>query len=131
MILIIILLKRGGEIVPIIECLSNNSTVTSESEVVEDTIIKKKSVSTLDISLLRAFHMYVGGFKLNHENQCIINTALSSTILLNIISVNSNSNSNHSYIIDICQYLIFAKNRKENHSSIKGTNLYKVVMLRT
>ena len=78
--------------------------------------------------------MYVGEFKLNHENQCIINTVLSSTMLLNIISVNFNSNSDHSYIIDIYQYLKFVKKQKENlknNSSVKGTNLYQEVMLRT
>ena len=125
--------KLGKKIVPIIECLSDDSPVTSESEVVEDTIIIKEPVTTLDISLLRAFHIYVGDFKLNHENQRIINTVLFSAMLLNNIPVSFDSNSDHSYTIDIRQYLKFVKKQKENlenHSSIKGTNLYKEVMLR-
>ena len=54
-------------------------------------------------------------------------------MLLDIISVNFNSNSNHSNIIDISQYLKFVKNQKvimNNHSSIKRSILYKEVILR-
>ena len=119
--------------VPILECLSEDSTVTSEYEDVKDTIIIKDSDSNLNISILRSFHIYVDEFKLNHENQCIINKTLSSTMLLNIISVNFNSNSNHSNIIDICEYLKFVNIQKKNlinNSSVKETNLYQEVMLR-
>ena len=70
---------------------------------------------------------------MNHENESIIKTAFSSTMLLNIISVNFNSNSYHSNIIDISQYLKFLENTKlntKNNCSINGSNLYGEVMLR-
>ena len=52
---------------------------------------------------------------------------------MNIISVNFNSNSNHSNFIDISQYLKFLEHKKlnmKNHFSINGSNLYEEVMLR-
>ena len=55
-------------------------------------------------------------------------------MLLNIISVNFNSNNEHSNIIDIYKYLKFVNVQKKNsinNSSIKGNNLYQEVMLRT
>ena len=115
------------------ECLSEDSTGTSEYEDDTDTINIKDSDSNLNISILCSFHIYVGEFKLNHENQCIINKILSSTMLLNIISVNFNSNSNHSNIIDIGKYLKFVNIQKKNlinNPPVKGTNLYQEVMLR-
>ena len=94
--------------------LSDDGTLSSESDVDEDTNIIKESTPTLDISLLRNFHLYVGYFMMNHEHERIIKTSFSSTMLLNIISVNFNSNSDHSNIIDISQYLKFLENQKLN-----------------
>ena len=68
---------------------------------------------------------------MNHENESIIKTAVSSTMLLNIMSVNFNFNSNHSNIIDISQYLKFLENKNlnmTNHFPINGSNLYEEVI---
>ena len=93
------------------ECFSEDSSVTFEYGDGKDTIVMKDSDSNLNLLILRSFHIYVGEFKLNHENQCIINKTLSTTRLLNIISVNSNSE--HSNIIDICKYLKFVNIQKK------------------
>ena len=81
-------------IIPILECFSEDSSVTVEYEDGKETIIIKDSDSNLNLSILRFFHIYVGEFKLNHENQRMIDKTLSTTMLLNIISVNFNSNMN-------------------------------------
>ena len=123
----------GKKIIHIIDCLSDDSTLSSESDVDENTNIIKASTSTLEKSLFSAFHLCVGDFKMNHENESIIKPAFSSTMLLNIISFNFNSNSNHSNIIDISQYLKsleYQKLKMKNYSSIKGSILYKEVMVR-
>ena len=115
------------------ECFSEDSSVKFEYEDGKDTIIMKDLDSNLNLLILRSFHIYVGEFKLNHENQCIINKTLSTTMLLNIISVNFNSNNEYSKIFDICKYLKFVNIQKKkpiNNSSVKGTNLYQGVMLR-
>ena len=94
--------------------------------------LEKVSKSTLEISLFREFHIYVGEFKMNHENKDIIENAISSTMLLNIISVSFNSNSNYSKIIEIPRYLNFLKHQKLNMNnpfSIDGSNLHEEVML--
>ena len=89
------------------ECFSEDSSVKFEYEDGKDTIIMKDLDSNLNLLILRSFHIYVGEFKLNHENQCIINKTLSTTMLLNIISVNFNSNSEHNWymqILEICEH---------------------------
>ena len=87
--------KLEKEIIPVINFFSDKSTLSSKSDVDEDTNIIKASKSTLQILLFSNFHLYVGEFKMNYENKNIIKTAFSSTMLLNIISVSFNSNSNH------------------------------------
>ena len=121
------------EIIPVIDCLSGESILSSKSDVDEDMNIIKGSKPTLEISLFSDFHLYDGEFKMNYENTNIIKTAFSSTMLLNIISISFNSNSNHFKIIDISRYLNFLEHKKlnmNNPCSINGLNLYKVVMLR-
>ena len=65
--------------------------------------IEEASKSRLEISLCSEFHLYVGEFKMNHENKNIIKTAFSSIMLLNIIS-----------FIDISRYLNFLEHKKLN-----------------
>ena len=102
------------ETIHVIDCLSDESTLSSKSDVDEDTNIIKASKSTLEISLFSDFLLYVGKFKMNDENKNIIKTAFSSTMLLNYISVNFNSNSNFSIIIDISRYFKFLEHKKLN-----------------
>ena len=66
---------------PVIDCLSDESTLSFESDVNEDTNIIKTSTSPLEISLFSDFDLYVGYFKMNHENDSIIITTFSSTML--------------------------------------------------
>ena len=69
---------------------------------------------------------------MNHENKDIIENVFTSTMLLNIISVSFNPNSNYSKIIEIPRYLNFLKHKNlhmNNPFSINGLNLYKEVML--
>ena len=94
----------------------------------------KDSDSNENLSILRSFYIYVGEFKLNHENEYLINKSLSTTMLLNIISVSFNSNNENSNVINISKYLKFVKLEKKNqiiNSSVKGDNLYQEVMLKT
>ena len=83
------------------ETISEDSSVTVEFEDGKETIILKDSDSNVNLSILRSFHIYVGEFKLNHENECLINKTLSTTIILNIISVSFNSNNENSNVINI------------------------------
>ena len=60
---------------------------------------------------------------MNLENKVIIENVFTSTILLNIISVNFNSNSNYSKIIKTPRNLNFLKQKKldmNNPFSIDG-----------
>ena len=100
--------KLEKEMIPVIDHLSDQSTLSSKFDVDEDTNIIKVSKSTIEVS---NFHLYVGEFKINHEKENIIKTAFSSTMLLNIISVSLNSNFNHSKIIDISRYLNFFEHK--------------------
>ena len=95
--------------------------------------IKKVSNTTLEL-LFSDFHLYVGEFKMNHENKNIIDNEkyYDTTMLLNIISVRFNPDSDHCKIIDIYRYLNFLEHEKINMSnpfSINGLNLCKEVML--
>ena len=58
--------------------------------------LDKASTSILDISLFDEFYLYVGEFKMHHKKKVIIGYIFTSTILLNIITVSFNSNSNFS-----------------------------------
>ena len=92
----------------------------------------KASKSTLEISLFSDFHLYVGEFKINHENKDIIENAFTSNMLLNIISASFNPNPNYSKIINILRYLNFLEHKNLNMNnpfSINGSNLYKEAML--
>ena len=106
------------------ENISEDKFITVEFEVGKETIIiLKDSDSNVNLSILRSFHIYVGEFKLNHENECLINKTLSTTIILNIISVSFNSNNENSNVINISKYLKFVKLEKKNqiiNSSVKG-----------
>ena len=69
---------------------------------------------------------------MNHENKDIIENEFTSTMLLNIISVSFNPNSNYSKSIEIPRYLNFLKHKNlhmNNPFSNNGSNLYKEVML--
>ena len=90
------------------------------------------SKSTLEISLFSDFHLYVGEFKMNHENKDTIESSFTSTMLLNIILVSFNSNSNYSKINEIPRYLNVLKHKKlyiNNPFFINGSNLYEEIML--
>ena len=116
-------IKLEKERIPVINCFSDESTLSSKSDVNEDTNIIKASKSILEISLIQN----------ESRKKNIIKTAFSSTMLLTIISLKFNSNSNHFKIIDISRYLNFLEHKKlniNNPFSINGLNLYKKVMLR-
>ena len=90
------------------------------------------SKSTLEISLFSDFHLYVGEFKMNHENKDTIESSFTSTMLLNIILVSFNSNSNYSKINEIPRYLNVLKHKKlyiNDPFFINGSNLYEEIML--
>ena len=92
----------------------------------------KASKSTLEISLFSEFHRYVREFNMYHKNKDIIKNAFTSNILLNVISVSFNPNSNYFKIIEIPRYLHYLKHKKLNMNnpfSINESNLYKEVML--
>ena len=69
---------------------------------------------------------------MNHENKDIIEKAFTPSMLLNIIQVSFNPNSNYSKIINIPWYLIFLEHNKlnmNNHFSINESKLYEEVVL--
>ena len=105
------------------DAISEKNSVTVEFEDDRENIILKDQDSYENISSLHSFHIYVGEFKLNHENEYLINKTLSTTMLFNIISVSFNSNNENSNVINISKYLKFVKLEKKNqiiNSSVKG-----------
>ena len=58
--------KLEKEMIPVIDHLSDQSTLSSKFDVDEDTNIIKVSKSTIEVS---NFHLYVGEFKINHEKK--------------------------------------------------------------
>jgi len=64
------------------DAISENNSVTVEFEDDKEIIILKDPDFYEKISSLRSFHIYVGEFKMNQENECIINKTLSTSMLL-------------------------------------------------
>ena len=95
------------------DAISGNNSVTVEFEDDKEIIILKDPDYYENISSLRSFHIYVGEFKMNQDNECIIKK-ISTSMLLHIISASFNSNNGNSKVIDISKYLKCVKVEKNN-----------------